>query len=213
MPRKFKFCLRCRRTIVENDVQRGLFVQTPNGMLCATCAQQLDEETEAAKKLAAAQEPAPADSPAAEVEEEPAPVPPPEPPKEEPAPQPLPIPEVPVREEPPAEAPASVAPDPPVAPADAPAPPDEKSPAAPQPGASEPSVQLLNGIREHLEGIHRTLVFEKSSAWNVFATVAQCLAVGMLILAAVNWADNPMQLLLVALIFQVMALTFYVRGK
>ena len=35
----------------------------------------------------------------------------------------------------------------------------------------------------------------------------------MLILGAINWADNPMHLLLVALIFQVMALTFFVRGK
>jgi hypothetical protein len=208
MPRKFKFCLRCRRTIVEKDVQRGLFVQTLNGMLCATCAQQLDEETEAAKKLAAAQEPAPVEPPAPPVEENPAPVPQAEPPKEEAALRPLPIADVSVRKEPAAEAPAPVAPDPPAAPAGPPA-----SPAYPQSGASEPPAHALDDIRQHLEGIHRTLVFEKSSAWNVFATVAQCLAVGMLILAAINWADSPMHLLLVALIFQVMALTFYVRGK
>jgi hypothetical protein len=182
MPRKFKFCLRCRRTITEDEVQRGLFVRMPHGMLCATCAQQLDEETEAAKKLAAGREPAPADLPAPAVEEKPAPVPPAELPKKEPAP------------------------DPPAAPAGTPL-------AEPQPGGSEPPAQLLDGIRQHLEAIHRALVFEKSSPWNVLATVAQCLAVGMLILGAVNWADNPMHLLLVALIFQVMALTFFVRGK
>jgi hypothetical protein len=179
MPRKFKFCLHCRRTIAENEVQRGLFVQTPHGMLCATCAQQLDEETEAAKKLAAAEPAMKATAGGGcATPEKPAPVPPAEPPKEEPAPELSSIPHSALR--------------------------------TPQ---SEPPAQLLDGIRQHLEAIHRTLVFEKSSPWNVLATVAQCLAIGMLILAAVNWADNPMQLLLVALIFQVMALTFYVRGK
>ena len=166
MPRKFKFCLHCRRTIVEKEIQRGLFVQTPQGMLCATCAQKLDEETEAAKHLAAAQAPAPAKPPAPQIEEKAAP-------------------------DPPASAP----------------------PVAPQSGAPQAPAQLLDGIRQQVEAIHRTLLFEKSSPWAVLATVAQCLAVGMLILAAVNWADNPMHLLLVALIFQVMALTFFVRGK
>jgi hypothetical protein len=195
MPRKFKFCLHCRRTIVEDEVQRGLFVQTPHGMLCATCAQQLDEETEAAKKLAAAQEPAAAESPDPAVAETSAPLPPAAPaaklakPAEPPS-----IPQSAVRS-PHSEAPAG-------------------TPLAdPQSGGSEPPAQLLDGIRQHLEAIHRTLVFEKSSPWNVLATVAQCLAVGMLILGAVNWADNPTQLLLVALIFQVMSLTFFVRGK
>ncbi|MGD1001804.1 MAG: hypothetical protein ABSA67_14010 [Candidatus Brocadiia bacterium] len=188
MPRKFKFCLRCRRTIAENEVERGLFVQTPNGMLCATCAQQLDEETEAAKQLAAAQAPVPADPPVAAepavvapIEEKPAPVPP-------------------------AEPPAPVALDPPAPTAGTPA-------ADPQSGGPEPPAELLDDIREHVEAIHRTLVFEKSSPWNVLATIAQCLAFGMLILGAINWADNPMHLLLVALIFQVMALTFFVRAK
>jgi hypothetical protein len=206
MPRKFKFCVRCRRTIVENEVQRGLFVQTPAGMLCATCAQQLDEETEAAKQLAAAQAPVPAEPPAPPAEEKPAPVPPGELAKEE-SPTPLsPVPRPSVREEPRAEAAA------PAPPELAPEPPSIPHSALRTPQSEEPA-QLLDGIREHLEAIHRTLVFEKSSPWNVFATVAQCLAIGMLIPAAVNWAGDPTRLLLVALIFQVMALTFFVRGK
>ena len=118
-----------------------------------------------------------------------------------------------MREEPSAKAPAPVAPDPPAAAANPPTPPEDTPFGAPQPAGPEPPAQLLDGIRQHLEAIHRTLVFEKSSPWNVLATVAQCLAVGMLILGAINWADNPMHLLLVALIFQVMALTFFVRGK
>ena len=208
MPRKFKFCLHCRRTIAENEVERGLFVQTPHGMLCATCAQQLDEETEAAKQLAAAhstmlraalseveraaQAPVPpAEPPAPPIEEKPELLPPPDPP---------PIPHSALSPACGGQAQHSEAP------AGTPL-------AGPQSGGPEPPAQLLDGIRQHLEAIHRTLVFEKSSPWNVLATIAQCLAVGMLILGAVNWADNPMHLLLVALIFQVMALTFFVRGK
>jgi hypothetical protein len=213
MPRKFKFCFQCRRTITEPEVQRGLFVQTPHGMLCATCAQQLDEETEAAKQLAAAQAPTPAAPPELPVEEDPAAVSPAEPPKEESAPEPAPIPQASVREREPAIAPAPVAPDPPAVQVQPPTPPESTPFGAPQPGGPEAPAEILDSMRQHLEAIHRTLVFEKSSLWNVLATVAQCLAVGMLILGAVNWADNPAHLLLVALIFQVMALTFFVRGK
>ncbi len=179
MPRKFKFCLHCRRTIAEDEIERGLFVQTPQGMLCATCAQRLDEETEAAKQNAAPQAPVPAEPPAPPIEEK----------------------------LPPSDPARLITLDPPAArTADAP-------PAGARFGGPQPPTELLDGIHERLEAIQRTLVFEKSSSWNVLATIAQCLAVGMLILGAVNWADNPMHLLLVALIFQVMALTFYVRGK
>ena len=214
MARKFKFCLRCRRTISENEVQRGLFVQTPNGMLCATCAQQLDEETEAAKQLAPAPsttlraDPSEAERPVqapvpVEVEMEPIPetsVPATAAPVEKPVSR---VPSSQSRERPTAEAnarprEATVALDP---------------PSGRHTGASEPPSEVLGGIREHLEQIHRALVFEKSSPWNVLATIAQCLAVGMLILGAINWAEGPTHLLLVALIFQVMALTFFVRGK
>ena len=204
MPRKFKFCFHCRRTITEKEVQLALFVQTPQGMLCATCAQQLDEETEAAKKLAAAQEPAPVEPPASPVEEKLEPVPPPEPPKEGPAPE---LPSIPHSALPGAQGGGSTLPP------ELPRIPHSEAPADPQSVASESPAQLLDGIRQHIEAIHRTLVFERSSAWNIFATVAQCLAVGLLILGAFTWAYNPTQLLLVALIFQVMALTFFVRGK
>jgi hypothetical protein len=176
MERKYKFCFRCRRTITENEVERGLFVQAPNGMLCATCAQRLDEETDV-KQTAGPSTPLrarpseaepPAKPRAKAVEEKPSSISPPERPW---------------------------------------------TPPAPQSGVGGPPAQWLDGIREHLEAIHRALIFEKSSPWNVLATIAQCLAIGMLILGAFNWADNPTRLLLVALVFQVMALTFFVRGK
>lgn len=74
----------------------------------------------------------------------------------------------------------------------------------------------MAGLHRHVEAIHRILVFEKSSPWNVLATVTQCLAVGILLIALFNWVEHPqsvLNILLVALILQVMALTFYVKGK
>jgi hypothetical protein len=218
MQRKFKFCIRCRRTIVENELQRGLFVQTPNGMLCATCAQQLDEETEASKLFAAGTARVRAEAKESSSAEPAAAAPARRSPpgaggsaKGEPAPRPSPMAQVSTREEAaglspdkPAGAPVPIASDPPEPPG---------KPAGPQRGVPEPPAQLLEGIRERLEAIHRTLLFEKSSPWNVLATIAQCLAIGMLILAAFNWADNPSHLLLVSLVFQVMALTFFVRAR
>lgn len=68
-------------------------------------------------------------------------------------------------------------------------------------------------IQDHLERIHRALIFERSSSWNVLAAVSQCLAIGILLTAAFRWLQSPQDLLLVALIFQVMALTFFLKGK
>ena len=186
MARKFKFCAHCRRTITEQEIARGSFVQTKDGMLCATCAQRLDEEetsgggsTETGTAVPTAPE---------SLQAAPAAVPPSAPPDPSATPQAA------GREKMP-----GGDPDP------APAEPEETHP--------EDPAELLESIHRHLAAIHRTLVFEKSSPWTVVATVAQCLALGMLMIAVFNWADKPDNLLLVALIFQVMALAFFVRGK
>lgn len=68
-------------------------------------------------------------------------------------------------------------------------------------------------IQDHLERIHRALIFEKSSPWNVLGAVSQCLAISILLTAAFRWLQSPQDLLIVALIFQVMALTFFLKGK
>ena len=115
------------------------------------------------------------------------------------------------------------APEPPPPP---PPPPPEPEP-QPEPQASEPqpaervfndeeAAVPLAAMHRHVEAIHRILMFEKSSPWNILATVTQCLAAGMLLIALFNWIENPqgvLNILLVSLILQVMALTFYVKGK
>jgi hypothetical protein len=144
--KKFKFCIHCRRLILESEIARQEYVTTRYGLICRSCADRLGESPEA--------------EPTA----------------------------------PPEKA---------AAPPAAPAPP--AGPALP-PGA-------LEKISAQLEQIQRTLLFEKSSAWNVLGALTQCLAVGMLLLAVVNWHDQPMNLLLIALLFQSMALTFFVKAK
>ena len=145
MARRFKFCVNCRRTITDAEMQRGLYVESPQGLMCATCARRLDEPPE------------------------------------------------------PEEAPA--------APAPAPAPPAPASPA---------DEKQFAGIREMLESIHRTLLFEKASAWNIVGAVAQVLTIGMLLIAALQWLDGEgavFNALLVAVVFQLMALTFFVKAR
>ena len=155
MARRYKFCVNCRRTITDAEVRRGLYVEGPQGMLCATCARRLDEVPE--------------------------------------TPEPA--------------APASETPSKPVA-----APPARDPP----PAVSQKTEKHLEGIREMVESIHRTLLFEKTSSWNIVASVAQCLTVGMLLIAAVQWLDEggaAFPALLVAIVFQLMALTFFVKAK
>lgn len=144
MDRHFKFCRHCKRTITKRELERGLFVESKRGLICATCAQKLDEPVEpaATEKARAAEEN-----------------------------------------------------DPP-----------------PAPVAAEDNAQI-SGMQEQLERIQRLLMFEKSSPWNILAAVTQCLALGLLVAAALRWLEGPQNVLIVALIFQVMALTFFVKGK
>ena len=148
MARHFKFCGQCRRTITEREFKRGLFVESRNGLVCATCAQKLDEH-EIHDLIDNTDE------------------------------------------------------------AVANAKPEESAP----PTQENEHITHLSSIREQLEHIHRVILFEKSSIWNVIAAVAQCLAVMLLIAAALSWFEKPMELLIVALTFQVMALTFFVKAK
>ncbi len=156
MARKYKFCANCRRTLTDSELQRSLYVDTDRGLLCATCAQRLDEieETPETKPVEAKAEQA-------------------QPTDLEPAPQAV----------------------------------------QPETDEGEPTSDDLRGIRQQLEVIRRSVMFEKSSTWNIVGAVAQCLALGMLLTAAFRWLDNPLNLLLIALLFQVMALTFFVKGK
>ncbi len=171
-------------------IARGEFVRTKYGMICAACAERLNAEQEQEDQEAAQAAPPPA-------------------PEAEPAP------------EPPTDRanPAVVeAPPPPPAPEPEPQPePQAPEPQPPERVFDDPEAAVpLAAMHQHVEAIHRILMFEKSSTWNIAATVTQCLAVGMLVIALFNWLENPqgvLNILLVALILQVMALTFYVKGK
>jgi len=152
--RKFKYCAHCRRTITDSELQRGLYVTSKQGLLCASCARELDEvETEEAAAPAAP-------SPGPSAREEAAP----------PAAHPL----------------------------------------------TEKAADHLQAIREQTESIHRALAFEKTSSWNVVAAVTQCLAVGMLLVAALKWLDGEgsvLNILMATIVFQLMALTFFLKAK
>lgn len=154
MARRYKYCSRCRKTITDAEIARGLFVETDRGLFCATCAQLLDE--------AAPPEPAAETKPQAEQKPTPGPA--------------------------------------------------QEASRASGP-STEHSARILADIRRKLDVIHRSIMFEKTSYWNVIAAVAQVVAVGALVMAALRWLEGPQDLLLVALIFQLLALTFFVKGK
>ena len=148
MARRYKYCVNCRRTITDSEMDRGLFILSERGVLCATCAQRLDEASrEKGVEPAVAEAPLPAD------------------------------------ETPEAVAPAS--------------------------GANE----QLKEIGRQIEDIRRTMLFEKSSAWNLTAVLAQSLAVAIFLIAIFRWLDNPANLLLAAIFFQIMAMTFFVKAR
>ena len=101
----------------------------------------------------------------------------------------------------------------------------DKRPAAPSPGTeitASPAETIaglaedIEAIREQVETIQRTLLYEKTTAWNVAGGVAQCLAIGMVLMGGLAWLDgggNVLNLLLLSIVFQIMALTFFVKGK
>ena len=113
-------------------------------------------------------------------------------------------------DEEPAESPAPMAP-PEAVPA------EKAEPIREQPASKDDRATVhsdhLEGIRQQIEAIQRILLFEKSSTWNVLGGVMQCLAVGMVVIAALKWLDEPMNVLLVALVFQLMALTFFMKAR
>jgi len=156
MERKFKFCIRCRRTITDRELERGLHVESTRGLLCATCAQILDEAAQHATPEREALKPALKTA------------------KSKPAV------DGPTRE------------------------------------SADKTVEHLESLKEQVETIQRILLFEKTSVWNVIAGVAQCLAVGMLAMAGMQWlegGENTGNLLMITIVFQLMALTFFLKAK
>lgn len=71
----------------------------------------------------------------------------------------------------------------------------------------------LQSLLNVTKNINRAITYEKSSWLNIFGAFIQCLVFGMLIFAGISSKDQVQTNLLLALIFQVMALTFFVFKK
>ena len=113
----------------------------------------------------------------------------------------------------PVAAPPAPPPEPEVAPQPPAAPPPAVDARPPTPPVTPDPSPLLSSIQQELEAIRRVLLFEKTSPWNVLAVVVQCVAACVFAIAVIQWQENPQNLLLAALVMQVMALTFFVKGK
>lgn len=195
-------CAWCGR---EMDVQsrRGGRVRTNQGLICEECTpayfKSLSDPESAPPPRPEVRRAEPSPSPAepkgdfaqepeaAEEEEEP--------PREAPPPPPD------ADEHPSTEGPAEAQ--------RSPAPPEEE----PEEDAGPDPFGLLEDIRRQVGQIRQSVAFESTSAWNVFGAVAQTFALAALLFAGVTWASGPMDMLLVAILLQLMALTFFLNGK
>lgn len=72
---------------------------------------------------------------------------------------------------------------------------------------------LLESILNEARCISRTLTYESGSWLNIVAAVAQCFVFGSLVFAYFNKDGNSITILLLAIIFQLMALTFFIIKK
>lgn len=72
---------------------------------------------------------------------------------------------------------------------------------------------LSESILNEVKNISRVLTYESGSWLNIIAAVAQCFTFGSLIFAYVNREGDVHSLLLLAIVFQLMALTFFVIKK
>jgi len=72
---------------------------------------------------------------------------------------------------------------------------------------------ILQSTLDNVRDIKRALTYEKSTWVNIAGAVVQCLVFGVLIFACVSNKENTGSILLLALVFQVMALTCFVVKK
>jgi hypothetical protein len=72
---------------------------------------------------------------------------------------------------------------------------------------------ILESLLNETRNINRTLTYNAASWLNILASVIQCFVFGTLVFAYLNRNGNVHAYLLLALVFQVMALTFFVIKK
>ncbi len=72
---------------------------------------------------------------------------------------------------------------------------------------------ILEALLNEVKNINRTLTYEPASWLMILASVIQCFVFGSLVFAYLNRNSDVHAYLLLALVFQVMALTFFVIKK
>lgn len=72
---------------------------------------------------------------------------------------------------------------------------------------------LSESILNEVKNISRTLTYETSSWLNIVGAIAQCFVFGSLIFAYINREGDVHSILLLTIVFQLMALTFFVIKK
>ncbi len=72
---------------------------------------------------------------------------------------------------------------------------------------------LFESILREVKNIARVLTYESGSWLNIVGAVAQCFVFGALVFAYTNKSGDVHSALLLAIIFQLMALTFFVIKK
>ena len=90
---------------------------------------------------------------------------------------------------------------------------EEPAPTAEEEPEGEDPIDILKDILRELRDIRQSTTFEKSSIWNVLAVVMQCFAVGVLFVAGMRWATSGQIFLNLAIVLQLMALTFFFKGR
>ncbi len=87
----------------------------------------------------------------------------------------------------------------------------------PKEGLPQDVVVLLDEIKGEVKSVLRAVTYKESSVWSIFGAVAQVFVFALIALAVLTWyrPDTPDcgRFILMALIAQVMALTFFVLGK
>ncbi|MFO0795018.1 MAG: hypothetical protein U0586_13285 [Candidatus Brocadiaceae bacterium] len=72
---------------------------------------------------------------------------------------------------------------------------------------------IVESLLNEVKNISRTLTYEPASWLTILASVIQCFVFGSLVFAYMNRNSDVHAYLLLALVFQVMALTFFVIKK
>ena len=85
----------------------------------------------------------------------------------------------------------------------------------PEPPAEAPPspFRTLEDIRQELSQVRQALQFEKPSVWNVVGGIVQCFALAALVFAGASWGGDPKPALLLAILLQLMALTFFFNAR